>query len=188
MKKGILIGFSLVFAIFILGCASGPAAVNEGPTEVPEWVLNPPAQTGDVIYGIGSAKLSSTNQSMTFAAARARQSLAFQISTNVQAMLTDYARDAGTTNDTTALQLSEQVGRQLTDTKLVGATPVKQEQTKDGTWWALISYNKNEAAKLAADVIDNEAARYAEFKSMEALKLMDQQLDRISTKPSVVDK
>jgi hypothetical protein len=181
--------FTLMLALMVIGCESAPAATGAANPNLPDFVLNPPAQE-DAIFGVGSAKLSSLNQSMTMAEARARQSLAFQLSANVQAMITDYARDAGTTNNTTALQLSEQVGRQLTQTTLVGALPVKREQTPDGTFWVLVSYSKSDAAKAASDtmkgVIDNEAARYAEFKTMDALKLMDAQLDKINTKPEVV--
>jgi hypothetical protein len=190
MRKCVLVLFTLLLALTVVGCSSTPAAKSGAAnTNLPDFVLNPPVQE-DAIFGIGSAKLSSLNQSMTMAEARARQSLAFQLSANVQAMITDYARDAGTVNNTTALQLSEQVGRQLTQTTLVGAVPVKREQTPDGTFWVLVSYSKSDAAKAASSamkgVIDNEAARYAEFKTMDALRLMDDQLDKISTKPEVV--
>jgi hypothetical protein len=156
---------------------------------LPDFVLNPPITDG-VILGIGSAKLQSDQQSMQFADSRARQDIAFQLSAQVQAMLTDYARTAGTATDTTALQLAENVGRQLTDNTLSGASTIKREKTKDGTWWALVSYDKAAASKLAADTtkaaIDNEAARYAEFKAMEATKLMDAQLEKAQLKPTVV--
>jgi hypothetical protein len=177
----------LVLVVLVLGCKSyaktQTATLNPN---LPDFVMNP-IQQEDVLYGIGSAKLSTLNQSMTIAEARARQSLAFQLSTNVQAMITDYARDAGTVNNTASLQLAEQVGRQLTQTTLTGAIPVKREQTPDGTFWVLVSLNKDEAARAAAGVIDNEAARYAEFKAMDALKLMDQQLSKTTTLPQVVN-
>ena len=187
MKKCVTVLFALMLALTVIGCKSAPASAAN--PNLPDFVLNPPVQE-DAIFRIGSAKLSSLNQSMTMAEARARQSLAFQLSANVQAMITDYARDAGTTNNTTALQLSEQVGRQLTQTTLVGAVPTKREQTPDGTFWVLISYSKSAAAKAASDtmkgIIDNDASRYAEFKAMDALKLMDAQLEKTGTKPEVV--
>ncbi|MDR0630217.1 MAG: LPP20 family lipoprotein [Treponema sp.] len=179
--------FFLVLALAVLtgvGCASSPSK-GGAQVELPDFVMNPPLQE-DAIFGIGSAKLATVNQSLTMAEARARQSLAFQLNANVQAMITDYARSAGTTNSQASLEFSESIGRQLTQTTLSGAIPVRREQTKDGTFWVLISYSKADAARAAADIIENEASRYAEFKAMEALKLMDQQLERIDTKPEVV--
>ncbi|MDR2159725.1 MAG: LPP20 family lipoprotein [Treponema sp.] len=193
MRKCVLVLFALLLAFAVIGCKSAPepapASAAVANPNLPDFVLNPPVQE-DAIFGIGSAKLSNLNQSMSMAEARARQSLAFQLNANVKAMITDYARDAGTADSTTALQLSEQIGRQLTQTTLAGAMPVKREQTPDGTWWVLVSYSKSAVTKATSDamkgIVDNEAARYAEFKAMDALKLMDAQLDKMDTKPEIV--
>ncbi|MDR1301585.1 MAG: hypothetical protein LBK43_03835 [Treponema sp.] len=181
--------FFFVLALIVLsavGCTSSPASSKAGgQADLPDFVMNPPLQE-DAIFGIGSAKLSSDNQSLTMADARARQSLAFQLNANVQAMITDYARSAGTENSQASLEFSESIGRQLTQTTLSGAIAVKREKAKDGTLWVLMSYSKADAAKAAAGIIETEASKYAEFKAMEALKMMDQQLDRINTKPEAV--
>jgi hypothetical protein len=185
MNRHYLFFFVLALAaLSAVGCASSPAKGGSS-VDLPDFVMNPPVQE-DAIFGIGSAKLSTINQSITMAESRARQSLAFQLNANVQAMITDYARSAGTENSQASLEFAESIGRQLTQTTLSGAIPVKREQTKDGTFWVLISYSKADASRAAANIIENEASRYAEFKAMEALKLMDQQLERISTKPEVV--
>jgi hypothetical protein len=192
MKRSYLAAVILA-AVLVWGCASDdpspsqplaqPVVENSG-SDVPDFVLNPPQQT-DTLFGVGSAKLSigSDTQAITHAESRARQSLAFQLNTNVQAMITDYIRESGTQDEAVGTALVETVGRQLTDTKVEGATPVKREKTSDGTWWVLVSYNKNAAAKAAADIINQEAARYAEFKSMDALRLMDAQLSKTNTTP-----
>jgi hypothetical protein len=147
----------------------------------PEWLNDFPPD--DVLWGIGVAKQSSENMSMTMAESRARQNIAFQLSTEVEAMITDYARDAGTINDQASLQLAETVGRQITQTTLSGVSPVKRWKANDGTWWYLVQLKKSDAARIASDIIDNEAARYAEFKTMEALKMMDAQLAKKNDKP-----
>jgi hypothetical protein len=123
---------------------------------------------------------------MTMAEARARQSIAQQLSTRARGMITDYARDAGTTNNQTSLQLAETVSRQLTSAQLSGATPIKRWKAPDGTWWYLVQYGKSDAARTVADVIDNEAARYAEFKALDALKMMDAELAKSNEKPAPV--
>lgn len=182
MKKGSILCVAMILAILVFACGSGPRSSDPN---LPDWVLNPPDQE-DVLYGIGTAKMATVNQSMTMAESRARQSLAFQINANVQAMITDYAREAGTVNNSVSIQFAEQVGRQVTQTKLSGAVPVKREQAKDGTFWVLVRYPKADAAKAAADIVENEASRYAEFKAMDALKMMDAQLAKNETKPEPV--
>ncbi|MDR2102325.1 MAG: hypothetical protein LBP43_07115, partial [Treponema sp.] len=109
-----------------------------------------------------------------------------QLSVEVQGMITDYARDAGTINDQTSLALSETVARQVTQATLSGVSPVKRWKSPNGTWWFQLQIKKTDAAQTVADIIDNEAARYAEFKTMEALKLMDAQLAKKNGKPEPV--
>jgi hypothetical protein len=182
MKRIYPVFLIMALAVLAAGCGSSPASRQ---SDLPDFVLNPPLQE-DAIFGIGSANMSSDNQSITMAESRARQSLAFQLNANVQAMITDYFREAGTTNNTTSLEFAEGVGRQLTQAKLNGAAPVKRARTDDGTFYVLISYKKADAAKAVAGIIENEASRYAEFKAMDALKMMDEQLARINTVPEVV--
>jgi hypothetical protein len=177
MKKSSVLLLLALAAALIMGCASAPA--------VPEFVLNPPIRD-DAIIGIGRAKNIEEQMSIQMADARARQDIAFQLSAQVQAMITDYARQAGTIDETTALQLSETVGRQLANITLTGARPEKREKSPDGTWWVMVAYSKADAAKTAASVIDSEAARYAEFKAMEATNLMEAQLEKAQLKPTVV--
>jgi len=42
----------------------------------------------------------------------------------------------------------------------------------------LARISKTDAAKAASDIIENEASRYAEFKAMDALKMMEEQLNK----------
>jgi hypothetical protein len=182
MKRIISVSLILACVLLIAGCGSAP---QSGGSDMPDFVLNPPTQD-DVLYGIGSAKQATQQLSMTMADSRARQSVAFQLRTNVQAMITDYARQSGTMDENTALEFAEVVGRQLVNVELSGAKVVKREVMKDGTFWVLMSYGKPDAAQTAAKVIDSESAKYAEFKAKEALGLMDQQLSRTDTKPEPV--
>ena len=179
MKKFSVSFLLALAAALVVGCASAP------PSNTPDFVLNPPIRD-DAIIGIGRAGNQNEQLSLQMADSRARQDIAFQLSAQVQAMITDYAREAGTIAEATALQLSETVGRQLTNTTLNGARPEKREKTPDGTWWVMVTYPKAEAAKIAAGLIDSEAARYAEFKAMEAAKLMDAQLEKAKLTPTVV--
>jgi hypothetical protein len=180
MKK-ISVVLACLLTVLALGCKSVPPDTRVDDPNVPEWLNDFPPE--DALWGIGSAKQSTDNMSMTMAEARARQNIANQLSVEVQGMITDYARDAGTINDQTSLALAESVSRQVTDVKLSGAAPITRWKSPNGTWWFRVQLKKADAAKVAADIIDSEAARYAEFKAMEALKMMEAQLAGKNNKP-----
>jgi len=171
------------------GRGAATAAGTVPVADLPDFVLNPP-DAEDVIYGTGSAKLANTQLAMSTAEARARRSIALTLEANVKGMLIDYASSAGTDANQQGLQLAEDVGRQLVNAKLSGTKVVKREQSKDGTFWVLMSYPKNAAASAAADamknVLNNEAARYAEFKTMNALDAMEKQLEKGDVKVTPV--
>jgi hypothetical protein len=186
MKKGKPLFLSLTFVALMTGCASFPKSTSVPDPNIPDFVLNPPVQE-DAIFGIGSARLSSINQALIIAEERARQSLAFQLQANVQAMIVDYTRAAKIERTPTSLEFAETIGRQVSTITLSGALPVRRQRTPDGTFWVLVSYRKADAAKILAGIIEQEASRYAEFKALDAHKMMDQQLMRISTKPEVVN-
>jgi hypothetical protein len=182
MMKKLFIVLVCLLAVLAAACNStSKARTTVQDPNTPEWLNDFPPE--DVLWGIGVAKQSSENMSMTMAESRARQNIAFQLSTEVEAMITDYARDAGTINDEASLQLAQTVGRQITQTTLSGVSPLKRWKASDGTWWYLVQLKKSDAARVAAGIIDNEAARYAEFKAMEALKMMDTQLAKKNDKP-----
>jgi hypothetical protein len=173
MKK-ISMALICLLTVLAMGCKSAPPDTRVSDPNVPEWLNDFPPE--DVLWGIGSAKQSTDNMSLTLAEARARQNIANQLSVEVQGMITDYARDAGTINNQTSLALAETVSRQVTQATLTGVTPITRWRAPNGTWWFRVQLKKADAAQAAAGIIDSEAARYAEFKTMEALRLMDAQL------------
>ncbi|MDR2633888.1 MAG: LPP20 family lipoprotein [Treponema sp.] len=186
MNKTEPVFLSLAFAVLVSACTSVPKAASVPNPLIPDFVSKPPVQE-DSIFGIGSAKLSSINQALLLAEERARQSLAFQLHANVQAMITDYTRSAKREHAPASLEFAEAIGRQVSRMTLKGAVPVRRQKTPDGTFWVLISYSKADAAKTLAGIIEHEASLYAEFKALDALKMMDQQLLHIRTKPEVVN-
>ena len=123
--------------------------------------------------------MASTNLTLQAADARARTDIAMKLDVEVQAMIIDYSRTAGTEiNQTAALTFYESISRQIAQANLSGVEVVRREQTADGSYWTLARINKAEAARATAEIIDSEASRYAEFKALEALKMMEQQLNR----------
>jgi len=174
MKKIFLtfLAFSIVFAL--TSCATSSNGNSGGSDSTPDWLNDMPPQ--GVIWGIGTAKQSSPSMSMTTAEARARTAIARQLDTLVQAMFTDYNLDAGNVRNQANSSLQEDVSRQITNINLSGARPIKRWQAKDGTWWFLVEYNKADARREVASILNNEEAAFAQFKAQQALQMMDAQL------------
>jgi hypothetical protein len=184
MKKGLFLCLTaLAAAGLVVSCGSTRQRIDD--PGIPDWINDFAPE--DSIWGIGSAKQSSEQMSMNTAEARARTAIARELNTKVEAMFTDYMRDAGTAGSQTALSLQEDVTRQVTSMQLNGAHPIKRWKAPDNTWWYLVEYKKSDAQAALKNVIDNEAARYAEFKADEALKMLDVQLAK-NEKPELVDR
>jgi hypothetical protein len=179
MKKFFYSCVSVAMLFAAAGCASRSAStINIGKSaDVPDFVENPLVSDTE-IYGFGSARLNNQELARQTAESRARRSIADNLSVQVQGMLTDYSREAGTLKESGSLQLIENVGRQTTNMKLNNVKILKRERSKDGTWWVLASYSKDAAKEELSNIIENEASRYADFKAQEALKMLDAQLDK----------
>jgi hypothetical protein len=175
MKKGLSISLMVIAVVLLAAsCGSAPAASQQQDQNMPSWLNDFPPE--DALWGIGSAKQSSSQLAMNTAEARARTSVARQLNTKVDAMFTDYMRDAGTTGSQTALSLQEDVSRQITSMQLNGARPIRRWQAPDGAWWYLVEYKLSDAKAALAPLFTSEEALYAEFKADEALKLLDDHL------------
>jgi hypothetical protein len=167
-----IIALAAIIGFTVAGCKSSPA--QTGPANAPEWLNDFPPE--DALWGIGLAKQSSRQMSMTTAEARARVAVARQLNTRVQAMFTDYNLDAGNVNNQANSSLQEDVSRQITDMDISGAVPIKKWEAKDGTWWFLVEYKKSDARRAVNSILGNEEAAFAQFKAQQALQLMDAQL------------
>ncbi|MDR0315980.1 MAG: LPP20 family lipoprotein [Treponema sp.] len=172
MKKAFLIFLALSLVFTVVVCKSTTAA--PGPTTTPEWLNTLPPD--DVLWGIGVAKQSSTQMSLTTAEARARVAVARQMSTKVQAMFTDYNLDAGNVNNQANSSMQEDISRQITNMDISGARPIQRWEAPDGTWWLLVEYNKANARSDIASILGNEEALYSQFKAQQALQYLDAQL------------
>ena len=188
MKKGFVSVLIFLLVFFAFGCKSAPGVSDPS---MPPWINEEPPK--DMLYGIGVSSNAQQQMRMTMADSGARQDLARQLQTLAQGMVTDYAREAGGIGNTAAMQFQETVSRQIAQANLQGAVRDVTWTTKDNkNLWVRLKMSKADAAKSAAaevqKAIDSEAARYAEFKAMDALKMMDMQLQKNSTMPQPVIK
>jgi hypothetical protein len=185
MKKACSILLVLSLILMVAACASKPAtSTTTGPTTTPEWINDFPPE--DVLWGIGTAKQSSAQMSMTTAEARGRVAIARQLNTKVQAMFTDYNLDAGNVNNQANASMQEDVSRQVTNMDVSGARPIKRWQAPDGTWWYLVEMKKSDVKSTVAGILGNQEAAFAQFKAQQALDMLDAQLAK-NEKPVQVD-
>lgn len=189
MKKTLLI-ISSVLALFILGaCASAPEKPEEKPApepvkedpqmrrDLPDWFMMPPVAE-DAIYGLGMAKMSSDSLSRDTAIARARKDIAFQVSTRVQASMSDYAQESGVDGNTQVINFVESVSKQVADVELRNAVTEQVYPAVDGTWYAMVSFPKANFTEEVEEIFSrNEDAAFAEFKADEALRRLEADLE-----------
>jgi leucyl aminopeptidase (aminopeptidase T) len=192
MKKALVVCAVLVFALLAAGCGSTPAVPQAvGDPNMPPWINEQAPE--DMLWGIGVSSNASISLRMTMADADARADIARQLQTTAQGMVTNYQREAGGIDNTAALGFQESISRQLAQATLQGAVRDVSWTTPDNKMlWVRVKMAKADAAKsVAAEVnklVESEASRYAEFKAMDALKMMDEALDKYSSKPEPVIK
>jgi len=173
-----------VSLVLVVGCGSAPATqVQKDPT-APDWVDELAPE--DAFWGIGLAKLQNESLAAETATTRAQRDVGRQISTLVQGLLTDYAKESGLANNSRSIQSIENIGRNLVNVNLSGATPNARKRMPDGTWWVRVAVKKADAQKAVNSIVNNEMADFAEFKAAEALKMLDYELGKAQSKPSPV--
>jgi len=190
MKKTLTRKINVLFAaviimIIVAACgSSGSSGTTSNNPNFPPWLDE--KTPDDVMWGVGAARQSSDSFSMASAENRARVSIARQLDTRVRAMFTDYNRNAGTAGAQANTSLQENVSRSLTNAQLSGSFVNGRWRAPDGTWWIRVEYKKSDARNMMAGIIENESARYAEFKASEALKMMDSQLAAMQNQTPIV--
>lgn len=180
MKRTIIpvIGAILLITVVLAGCAGDPEPTPaQAPSDIPDFYLNPP-QADDAIYGVGSAKMSSLDNSRRMALARAREDIAFQMNAAIEAAIIDYSQEAGVDGGNQVVSFVETISRQVTETTLQGTRQVEVAQGGDGTIYALVSFPMNNFRDQTAEAFQrNEDAAFAEFQADQALQYLDSQLE-----------
>ena len=183
MKKIIL---GLIVAIALFGLVSCGGGKEEKVSGLPDFVLNPPT-ADDAFYGVGYGKQSTFALSKTISMTNARADIARQIETSIQAAVISYAQEAGVDDNTQTISFAESITREITDTTLSGAAPIRFEQDDNGGVWVLMSYPKNNMMAAAESAFArNEDAAFAEFKAAQAMQMLDAQLANNPTKSEPV--
>ncbi|GHV61918.1 hypothetical protein AGMMS49587_07330 [Spirochaetia bacterium] len=190
------------------------------PKEIPIWITEPEYEGVEYLFvGVGSAHGATDRLSLQLAEARARQDIALQLSSNVKAMITDFAENQGSGDaefDLLQASRTQMVGKQLIEMELKDVKVEKRARASDGTWWVKVLYEdpvkkaayvRANAARIAAERAAAAQAAAAAGASApvflppieieppvpgtdyterakEALKVMDQQLEKVNAQRS----
>lgn len=178
MRRTLIYFAVIAIAAVLVACGSQPDPTpQQAPEEIPEFYLNPP-MAEDAIYGVGSAKMSTLDNSRRMALSRARNDIAFQMRAVIESSIVDYAQEAGVDGNNQVISFVENVSRQVTETTLQGARTEEVAMGSDGTVYALVSYPRNGFEEAAQEAFSrNEDAAFAEFKADQALEYLDSQLE-----------
>ena len=180
MKK-ISVLLAALFIVALVGCGSSPASQTASASTVPDWMEEIAPE--DVFWGIGFAKLQNESLAMETATTRAQRDIARQISASVQGLLTDYARESGLQNNSRSIQSIENIGRNLVNANLSGASVNKRTKMPDGTWYVRASIKKADAQRTINSIVNHEMADFAEWKSDQALRMLDSELAKTQSRP-----
>lgn len=165
-------------AIALLAALASCMTTSSGldSRNVPSFYLNPPTSK-DMLYGVGHAKMATLDLSRSTALARARNDIAAQVSVHVKNALTDYAQQAGEGDKQQTVQYVENVSHQVADVTLSGCRTDKIEVGRDGSVYALVSYDVQRVLDAArSQFMRNESAAFAEFKADEALRRLNAEI------------
>ena len=175
--------FAALLVVALVGCASSASPQAAPASTAPDWIAELPPE--DAFWGIGMAKLQNESLAMETATTRAQRDVARQISASVQALLTDYANESGLQGNSRSVQSIENIGRNLVNMNLSGATPNQRTRMPDGTWYVRVSVKKADAQKTVNSIVNHEMADFAEFKADQALRMLDSELSKTQSRPQV---
>ena len=108
------------------------------PSFVSDALKNAPQ---DALVGIGTAKMSTMQMSMTVATTRARATIARQLNTMVLHMVRHYTA-AGDTDPSVAISFQERIIVTISTAELTGTKVIETDFDEEGNCWAVVMIEK----------------------------------------------
>ena len=179
MKKSVVLAGGLALSV-LAGCggASQPTKTVEctypgTQAAAPLWVCDAPVE-GVEVSAVGSAQKSAAGHNFmkTMAVAAARDELARSMKVYVNNMVKSYVETTGAASAETVDKVNTSVSKQITKTTLEGSRLYRTTTAPDGTLFALVGLNKEQAKAQAKDALSNsmknDAALWQQFKAKKA--------------------
>lgn len=179
MKKSVILAGGMALSV-LAGCggAAQPTKTAEctypgTQAAAPLWVCDAPVE-GVEVSAVGSAQKSAAGHNFmkTMAVAAARDELARSMKVYVNNMVKSYVETTGAASAETVDKVNSSVSKQITKTTLEGSRLYRTSTAPDGTLFALVGLNKDQAKTQAKDALSNsmknDAALWQQFKAKKA--------------------
>ena len=174
MKKiCIVLAFVLTASLLLMACRSGPNSQTGLPDIVRDARRNAPE---DVLIGIGSARLSTQQQSRTMAESRARAEIARSMDTMVQQMIRDYTASSEV-DPNSVLAYQEDITVSLTRAQLQGSV-IADEDFINGTYYVVVHLSKENVVREINQAQAAARLRVPAMASFDAEARMNEAFDR----------
>ena len=187
MKRTAIVFITLAVSLsfLLVSCSSGPQQQQQQHQRTatePDWVLQrqdyPPE---NMFQGIGTARVNNNSMSRTMAEARARVSLAQQMSSVVRNMIIDFTGASESEPD--IVQYMENVSRLLAEAHLQGTHPtIRSYNVGPNTFegWAVMTFARADANRVMANAANQAVAALAPHRqeALRGLRDMDRAFDQ----------
>jgi hypothetical protein len=186
MKKLIFIGCYLL-VMTICGCGGVQNKIAKGSSNssldgAPNWVLDPSSIAGVCAVGSAAHSLGGIQFQRNEAMANGRDELARMITVKVKNGFNNFAEQTGVGDSQTFDKVTKDVSQQLAKQTLNGSRQKDMWISQDGTMYLLVILDPKSvalAAKQAARTsFKNEDALSQKLESKEALKKLDEDIDK----------
>jgi len=190
MKNLILISVILV-SFFLLNACGGTKELAKTETgDIPEWYLTPP--TGpDYIFAAASSTSRDMDLAITKATTQARANIARNIEVKINSMQKKFEEEVGQGENSEFLSQFTQATKTVVSKELNGSQISQKKLVKDGSNWrayVLAKYPIGEAQKAFLKQISENNNLYTRFRSTEAFKELENDVNKYDKPAQVVNK
>ena len=172
----------LLTGLLFAGCGGSKTGTASNTADMPDFMVNPPKQTG-VLFGAGIAEQQSPQLAKETADLRARKEIATTLSMKVSAILKDYFDKAGIGSPAEATELSKSVTRAIADVELFGVT-IETREYINGKMFSLAKYPLDDSMKkLVSDAVNkslsSKESLLSQFRAKQGFEELDKQLEKM---------
>ena len=147
-------------------------------SDIPDWWLNPPMDTQDIFYFVGSGESKQLQMSLDIAILEAKEELASAIDSTLRSQTTKFITQSGLEDDMVLTSSLEEATKAIIrDTQVGGYRVAKKDvQAKGNKYMAyvLLEYIAGHANKLLYNQIKNDAETEAKIRQTEAFKELEE--------------
>ena len=147
-------------------------------SNIPDWWLNPPMDTQDIFYFVGSGESKQLQMSLDIAILEAKEELASAIDSTLRSQTTKFITQSGLEDDMVLTSSLDEVTKAIIrDTQVGGYRVAKKDvQTNDNKYmsYVLLEYIAGHANKLLYNQIKKDAETEAKIRQTEAFKELEE--------------